>query len=86
MTGHRGFFYHFIDMENGLRFRGASDAAARSALVMIPHDDPVGAVRRLAERDIIVDSRPGYVRVSPHFYNTHDEVDRFVDVLAGGDG
>ena len=69
--------------ESGLRFRGAADPADRSALVMIPHDDPAGAVRRLAEHDIIVDSRPGYVRVSPHFYNTHDEVDRFVDVLAG---
>ena len=39
--------------------------------------------QRLADHDIIVDSRPGYVRVSPHFYNTHDELDRFVDVLAG---
>lgn len=67
----------------GLRFRGASDARARSALVMIPHDDPVRAVRQLANHGIIVDSRPGYVRVSPHFYNTHDELDRFVDVLAG---
>lgn len=72
--------------ENGLRFRGAADAAARSALVMIPHDEPAAAVRRLADQDIIVDSRPGYVRVSPHFYNTHDEVDRFVNVLAGGRG
>jgi len=68
---------------SGLRFRGASEARARSALVMIPHDDPVRAVRQLAENGIIVDSRPGYVRVSPHFYNTHDELDRFVDVLAG---
>lgn len=67
----------------GLRFRGAADASARSALVMIPHDDPAGAVQRLADHDIIVDSRPGYVRVSPHFYNTHDEIDRFVQVLAG---
>ena len=68
----------------GLRFRGAADASARSALVMIPHDDPAGAVQRLADHDIIVDSRPGYVRVSPHVYNTHDEIDRFVRVLAAG--
>lgn len=66
----------------GLRFRGAHDAGTRSALVMIPHEDPVGAVRHLADHDIIVDSRPGYVRVSPHFYNTHDEVDHFVATLA----
>ncbi|MBR9989125.1 MAG: aminotransferase class V-fold PLP-dependent enzyme [Gemmatimonadetes bacterium] len=70
----------------GLQFRGAADASARSALVMIPHEDPVGAVQRLADHGIIVDSRPGYVRVSPHFYNTHAELDRFVDVLAGGRG
>jgi kynureninase len=70
--------------EAGLGFRGATDPSARSALVMIPHDDPASAVQRLADHDIIVDSRPGYVRVSPHFYNTHDEIDRFVQVLAGG--
>ena len=76
-----------VRLENaGFRFRGAPDANRRSALVMIPHDDPAGAVERLAENGIIVDSRPGYVRVSPHFYNTHDEVDRFVDVLAGRTG
>jgi selenocysteine lyase/cysteine desulfurase len=49
---------------------------------MIRHADPAGAVRRLAERGIIVDHRPGFVRVSPHFYNTPEEVDRCVDVLA----
>jgi kynureninase len=66
----------------GMRIRGAADPALRSALVMIPHDEPVVAVQRLADNGIIVDSRPGYVRVSPHFYNTFDEIDRFVDVLA----
>lgn len=66
----------------GFRTRGATDPARRSALVMIPHDEPAAAVDRLAENDIIVDSRPGYVRVSPHFYNTPDEIDQFVDVLS----
>ncbi len=55
----------------------------RSAIVMIRHADPAGAVRHLAEHGVIVDHRPGFVRVSPHFYNTEDEVDRCVDVLAG---
>jgi selenocysteine lyase/cysteine desulfurase len=54
----------------------------RTAIVMIRHADPAGAVRHLAERGIIVDHRPGFVRVSPHFYNTPEEVDRCVDVLA----
>lgn len=70
--------------ERGFDVRGAPTPARRSALVMVAHADPAGAVRRLAERDIIVDSRPGYVRVSPHFYNTVDELDLFVDALAAG--
>jgi kynureninase len=70
--------------ERGLQVRGTLAPERRSALVMIRHDDPHAAVGRLAEHDIIVDARPGYVRVSPHFYNTPDELDRFVDALADG--
>ncbi len=55
----------------------------RSAIVMVRHDDPAGAVAHLAERGIIVDHRPGHVRVSPHFYNTDEELDRCVEALAG---
>ncbi|MDH3271016.1 MAG: aminotransferase class V-fold PLP-dependent enzyme [Gemmatimonadota bacterium] len=58
----------------------------RTSIVMIAHDDPPGAVRHLAENDVIVDHRPGYVRVSPHFYNTVEEVDRCVEVLASFGG
>ncbi len=54
----------------------------RTAIVMVTHDDPAGAVRHLAGHGVIVDHRPGFVRISPHFYNTEEEVDRCVDVLA----
>ncbi|MCG6957699.1 MAG: aminotransferase class V-fold PLP-dependent enzyme [Gemmatimonadetes bacterium] len=53
----------------------------RSAIVMIRHADPAGAVGHLAEHGIIVDHRPGFVRVSPHFYNTREELDRCVEEL-----
>jgi selenocysteine lyase/cysteine desulfurase len=65
----------------GLRLRLA-DADHRSAIVMVHHPDPPGAVAHLHAHDVIVDHRPGFVRVSPHFYNTAEDVDRFVDVLA----
>jgi selenocysteine lyase/cysteine desulfurase len=58
------------------------EAPHRSAIVMVRHDDPGAAVRRLAENGIIVDHRPGHVRISPHFYNTREEVDRCVDALS----
>ncbi len=67
--------------ERGLALRLAAPAH-RSAIVMVHHPDPAGAVRHLARDGVIVDHRPGFVRVSPHFYNTEEEVDRCVDVLA----
>ncbi|MGD8278341.1 MAG: aminotransferase class V-fold PLP-dependent enzyme [Gemmatimonadota bacterium] len=69
----------------GMVVRCAEPADARSAIVMIAHDDPAGAVDALAARDIVVDWRPGFVRVSPHFYNTDEEVDLVVDALAESD-
>jgi selenocysteine lyase/cysteine desulfurase len=53
----------------------------RSAIVMVRHDDPAGAVRHLARHGVIVDHRPGFVRISPHVYNTEEEIDRCVETL-----
>lgn len=33
------------------------------------------------ERKIIIKSRPGYIRVDPHFYNTEEEIDVFIGEL-----
>jgi len=79
----RALTEHLIE---GARSAGFSMATAepeqRTSIVMIRHDDPSGAVKHLAEHDVIVDHRPGFVRVSPHFYNTEVEINRFLDVLA----
>lgn len=66
----------------GFRLRCAAEPARRSAIVMVEDPDPADAVAHLASRGIIVDSRPGLVRISPHFYNTEDEVDLVVRELA----
>jgi len=70
----------------GFELRVADDPDARSAIVMIAMDDPKAAVEHLADAGIIVDARPGYVRVSPHFYNTEAEVDRVVEELVSWRG
>ncbi len=38
-------------------------------------------VEALAERGVIVAARAGRLRVAPHFYNTEDEIDRFLAAL-----
>lgn len=67
--------------EHGFSLTMAPDPAQRTALLMVQHARPAEAVAALATEGIIVDHRPGHVRVSPHFYNTDDEVDRFIEAL-----
>lgn len=69
--------------ERGYSLTIPADKKDRSAIVMIRHSDPPGAVAYLAREGIIVDHRPGHVRVSPHFYNTQDEIQHFHEVLEG---
>ncbi len=57
----------------GLRPKVAPDAAERTAIVMLPSDDPHRDVKRLADAHIVTDARPGHVRVSPYFYNVRDD-------------
>jgi kynureninase len=65
----------------GFRVRAAPAREQRSAIVMIAVEDYKGAVNHLAARGIIVDSRPGHVRVSPHFYNLESEIELVIHEL-----
>jgi selenocysteine lyase/cysteine desulfurase len=48
---------------------------------MLPRKDPRADVARLAAAGIIVDARPGHVRVSPYFYNVADDHRALLEVL-----
>jgi hypothetical protein len=48
---------------------------------MVPHDDPGGQVKRLADANIIADARPGHVRLSPFFYNLKEDNVAAIEVL-----
>ncbi|HEX9730329.1 MAG TPA: aminotransferase class V-fold PLP-dependent enzyme [Gemmatimonadales bacterium] len=67
--------------ESGLRPRAADRAEDRSAIVMIPFNDPVAEVARLAAAGIVADARPGHVRLSPFFYNLVDDHVAALEVL-----
>jgi selenocysteine lyase/cysteine desulfurase len=53
-----------------------------AGIVTIPRADPPGVVAALAERGIVVDRRPGVVRLSPYFYNSIEDGERVVRELA----
>jgi selenocysteine lyase/cysteine desulfurase len=68
--------------ERGFKPKVAATPAERSAIVMLPSDDPARDVRRLAAAGIITDTRPGHVRVSPYFYNVPDDYRALLEHLA----
>jgi kynureninase len=59
--------------ERGWRVRAPHEPKRRSSIVMLEIEQPEQIVAELIKRDIIVDSRPGLVRISPYFYNTIEE-------------
>ncbi len=59
--------------EAGYKVRGPANKEDRTAIVMLEFDDPGPIVSELANRHIIVDYRPGTVRISPYFYNSIEE-------------
>ena len=66
----------------GLRVRAVRDAAWRGGIVGIETPEPRAVVATLATEGIIVDARPGVVRISPAFYNTESEVAETVAAIA----
>lgn len=68
--------------EEGYGIISPEEAEERGGIVMLHVNEPQETVARLSERGFTVDYRPGLVRVSPHFFNTEDDVDRFMDELA----
>jgi kynureninase len=67
----------------GFKVRSAAEAEERSGIVMVEHPEPAAAVESLRDAGVIVDYRPGAVRCSPHFYNTSEDNERAIRVLAG---
>ena len=69
--------------EKGYEPRAARDEASGSGIVSIRKDgvDAADLATKLLGEKIVAIPRFGYLRVSPHFYNTTDEIDRLAALL-----
>ena len=65
----------------GLAPRLPQDMDRHAGIVMLPAAQPAQTVAALKDRRIIVDHRPGAVRLSPYFYNTEAENQAVVDAI-----
>ncbi len=68
--------------ERGWTVRVPLEPERRSSIVMIEVERPAEVVDALIAHDIIVDHRPGLVRVSPYFYNTIEENTIVIEAIA----
>ena len=53
----------------------------KAAIVSFRVGEPYELAKALYAHRIVVSPRPGRIRVSPHFYNTMDEVEEFLEAL-----
>ena len=73
--------------EKGWKVRAPQEPERRSSIVMLEMEHPHDVVEGLIARNIITDSRPGLLRISPYFYNTIEEnaivIDAITEILEG---
>ncbi len=53
----------------------------RSGIITFEAANPTETARKLSARKITIAARPNSIRVSPHFYNTEEEIDKFLRAL-----
>lgn len=69
-------------LRDGFNVLSPGDPEERGGIVMLESANPRQTVKDLAARHFTVDYRPGRVRISPHFYNMTEDVDRLMAALA----
>ena len=67
------------------RFRISSPTSSQreSAIVCVTPHDLAGAFHKLKCANVVCSMREGAIRLSPHFYNTVEEMERVAGILAG---
>ena len=70
--------------DRGWSLNSPEDPDLRGGCVMVGSDRHRELVAELARQNVFVDSRPGAgLRISSHFFNTDEEVEEALDILAG---
>jgi selenocysteine lyase/cysteine desulfurase len=65
----------------GLKLQTPEEPQYRSGVVNFKIDNPKETAESLNRKGIIVSARAHGLRVSPHFYNTEEEIDKFMEEI-----
>src|SRR2546422_5269075 len=67
--------------ERGMRVTSTRDEAHRSAIVCVAPQKAAEAFHAVKRAHVVCSLREGAIRLSPHCYNTVEEMERVLDVL-----
>ncbi|MEJ8568012.1 aminotransferase class V-fold PLP-dependent enzyme [Elongatibacter sediminis] len=67
--------------ERGWKLVTPADPARHGALMALASTDAPALVRAMSEENIVVSDRDGNLRVSPHYYNNDDDIQRLFAAL-----
>jgi len=65
----------------GLKLQTPEEPQYRSGVVNFKIDKPKEVAESLSHKDIIISARAHGLRVSPHFYNTEEEIDKLMEEI-----
>jgi selenocysteine lyase/cysteine desulfurase len=65
----------------GLKLQTPKEGQYRSGIVNFKIDKPKEKAENLKQKGIIVSARANGIRVSPHFYNTEEEIDQLISEI-----
>ena len=70
-------------MDRGYRVASSRRDGEKSAIICLQHEkySAQDLCHLLNDRRIITTPRLGRLRISPHFYNTREEIDRLIEAL-----
>lgn len=68
-------------LRTGYPIVSPEDPDERGGIVMLRVEHPNDTVEALKDRGFTIDYRPGLIRISPHFFNTVDDVDRLMSAI-----
>ena len=68
--------------EAGFTVTSPKDVSQRGGTITVAHEHAAAITKELIHREFIVDYRPGAgVRISPHFYNTDNELELVIEEM-----
>lgn len=65
-----------------VKLKSYVDEGSRSGIMNVACQNPDSALKHLLEQGIVVSVRGGGLRISPHFYNTENEIDKLLSEMA----